>query len=229
MIPVATGTTSGVRRFLATVKRWARRLLVLGLATAAALGAGLVWFAETIPRGEAPDPATVQEQTEAIVVLTGGSERLVTGLGLLAAGTGRQLFISGVYRALDLRGLLDHHAGPAARNLAKNLDCCVTLGHAAQSTAGNAAETAAWMRSRGFTSLRLVTANYHMRRSLMEFRMALPEARIIPHPVAPNQVRLAEWWWRPGTARLIITEYVKLLIVLARFALVQIAGLWPDP
>ena len=84
---------------------------------------------------------------------------------------------------------------------------------------GNAAETAAWMRSRHYSSLRLVTSNYHMRRSLLEFSIALPEADVVPHPVAPNAVRLADWWRWPGTLALIVNEYNKYLFALARYTL----------
>ena len=49
--------------------------------------AGLVWFASTSPR-EPPPPgsAEAERRTDAIVVLTGGSERLAAGLELLSEG-----------------------------------------------------------------------------------------------------------------------------------------------
>ena len=76
------------------------------------------------------------------------------------------------------------------------LECCIVLGYeATRRSVGNAAETAARMRSRHYSSLRLVTSNYHMRRSLLEFSIALPEADVVPHPVAPNAVR-----WSTGGA-----------------------------
>ena len=93
------------------------------------------------------------------------------------------------------------------------------LGYAADSTIGNAAETAAWMRAEHFTSLRLVTANYHLRRSLLEFSLALPEAEIVPHPVVPSAVRVSEWWLWRRTTGLIVTEYNKYLVALCRAAL----------
>src|ERR1700736_5683632 len=78
--------------------------------------------------------------------------------------------------------------------------CCVVLGHRAVDTLGNAGETAQWMRQQGFHSLRLVTAWYHMRRSLLEFELAMPEIEIVPHPVFPDQVAHEHWWARPGGA-----------------------------
>jgi uncharacterized SAM-binding protein YcdF (DUF218 family) len=173
---------------------------------------GLIWFAGTIP--QQPPAAGSPEAlrvTEAVVVLTGGSERMRTGLELLAAGRASKLFVSGVYHSVDVRELLR-----LSRQTPGQLEGCIVLGYAADSTLGNAAETASWMRAEHFTSLRLVTANYHLRRSLMEFHLAMPEAVIVPHPVVPANVRVGDWWrWRRTTG-LIMTEYTKYLVAVAR-------------
>jgi uncharacterized SAM-binding protein YcdF (DUF218 family) len=75
------------------------------------------------------------------------------------------------------------------------------------------------MEREGFRSLVLVTANYHMRRSLLEFRRALPEARVEPHPVFPEGFRIEAWWRWPGTFALVQGEYHKFLAALVRPAL----------
>jgi uncharacterized SAM-binding protein YcdF (DUF218 family) len=90
------------------------------------------------------------------------------------------------------------------------------LGHAAESTLGNAEETQTWMSIENYHSLRLVTANYHMPRSLLIFHSSMPDAFIIPHPIAPESVKLQAWWRRPGTASLLVTEYNKYLIAVLR-------------
>jgi uncharacterized SAM-binding protein YcdF (DUF218 family) len=72
------------------------------------------------------------------------------------------------------------------------------------------------MREQGLGSLRLVTAAYHMPRSLLEFRRAMPEIEIVPHPVFPKHVKQRNWWRWPGSASLIISEYNKYLVALAR-------------
>jgi uncharacterized SAM-binding protein YcdF (DUF218 family) len=187
------------------LRRWARLAVALILAPAIAWGAGLVWFAQTIPSA-AEQP---EARTDAIVVLTGGSLRLKTGLTLLAEGRAGKLFVSGVYRGVDVAELLR-----VARQAPADLECCVALGYAADNTAGNALETRAWMESEGFVSLRLVTASYHMRRSLLEFRRALPRAQILAHPVQPDSFKQEEWWLWPGTAHLIVQEYHKYLLAL---------------
>ena len=167
--------------------------------------AGLLWFATP------PAADTRAAATDAIVVLTGGSLRLQSGIDLLRAGKGRKLFVSGVNQQVALDDLLgvSGHAPDWAL-------CCIVLGHEADDTFGNAQETAQWIRSQGFHSLRLVTAWYHMPRSLLEFDRAMPDIDIVAHPVFPDQVKQERWWaWR-GTAVLLVNEYVKYLGALAR-------------
>jgi uncharacterized SAM-binding protein YcdF (DUF218 family) len=206
----ATGPTGPTRRGLPR--------LVLGLLGGVALLwlAGFVWFAHTMP-SEVADPSS---PTDAIVVLTGGSQRFDAGLDLLAAGKAKKLFVSGVHHGVEIADLLHlAHRTPEAA-LLDELACCIVLGHAADSTMGNALETASWMRREGYRSLRLVTAGYHMRRSLFEFARAMPEMRIIANPVFPEQVK-ADWWAWPGTAALIVGEYDKYLAARLRAVLDQ--------
>lgn len=182
-------------------------LSVFLLLLAGAWLAGLVVFAEAIPDRPADDGST----TDAIVVLTGGSGRIEVGLEQLAEGRAKKLFVSGVPRGVLLAEL------PGLANAApERIACCVVLGHEADNTTGNARETAAWMMAEGFRSLRLVTSNYHMPRSLLEFRRAMPGVEIVPHPVIPERVRQNDWWRWPGTTMLIVTEYSKYLLALAR-------------
>lgn len=183
--------------------RLSRLAIAAAIAAALAWGAGFVWFTESIPRAVKKP----HEVTDAIVVLTGGAGRLVAGLELLAEGRAAKLFVSGVYRGVDVAEILR-----VFRQAPEDLECCVELGHGAADTRGNAHETARWMTREGLSSLRLVTASYHMPRSLAEFRRAMPGVRLIAHPVFPAHVRVELWWRWPGTAALLAGEYSKFLI-----------------
>ena len=184
------------------------RLLAVALVLVGAWLSGLVAFAGSIPR-KVEDTVS---KTDAIVVLTGGSLRLSEGLQLLLfRGQGKKLFVSGVYRGLEVEELLG-----LSRQAPRRIACCVILGHSAGNTQSNASETAEWMAKEGFTSLRLVTAAYHMPRSLIEFRAAMPDVKIIANPVFPPNVKRDAWWRYPGTALLIVEEYTKYLIAWLR-------------
>jgi len=180
-------------------------------ALVAAWLAGLILFVARIQTFDEPPIDAAMPPVEAIVVLTGGSDRLTTGLDLLKADKGRKLLVSGVYPGLRLDTIL------ARQSVEQRLrDCCIALGHSAADTVGNAEETHQWMRTENFHSLRLVTAHYHMPRSLLIFRAFMPDAQIIPHPVAPETVRLDAWWQNGGTAMLLAREYHKYLLAALR-------------
>ncbi len=184
--------------------RRSSRLVALFAVLLGAFLAGFVAFALGLPMAAAPE----ERRTDAIVVLTGGSERLKVGFELLAEGSAEKLFVSGVYRGVEVSELLRLSQGAP-----EELACCIALGYDAEDTHGNAQEAAEWMAREGFGSLRLVTAAYHMPRSLMEFRRALPEAEIVAHPVFPEGFR-EQWWASPQSALLLLTEYVKFLAAL---------------
>ncbi len=187
-------------------RRLAKWTAVVVLAIIAGWTWALVWFAENIPR----QVANLSSPTDAVVVLTGGSDRLRAGFELLAQKRARKLFVSGVYHGVDVAELLR-----MSRQAPKELECCVTLGYTADDTEGNAHETAQWMAKENFRSLRLVTANYHMQRSLLEFRRAMPAITVIPHPVFPKNFKGEGWWLWPGTTSLILREHFKYVVALA--------------
>ncbi|MDH3229972.1 MAG: YdcF family protein [Alphaproteobacteria bacterium] len=182
-------------------------LLALVAAGLGVWGWGLTRFVDGIPRVVADE----QRKTDAIIVLTGGTLRLETGFELLSHGTAEMLLVSGVGKSVPIEEVL-RITGMTREDMA----CCITLGYMAEDTGSNASESAAWVRRNRISSVRLVTAGYHMPRSLLEFRAALPDVEIVPHPVFPEHVMIDDWWRRPGTASLVIGEYNKYLVAALR-------------
>jgi uncharacterized SAM-binding protein YcdF (DUF218 family) len=185
-------------------RRWGllRFLLLAPLLAALLLGAGFLWFLDA---ASAP-PADPARPTDGIAVLTGGGERVQTGLRLLAEGKARLLLVSGAHPDVTL-GDLARAAGLGPGDLAGR----VSLGRAARTTRGNAAEIAAWARAEQLSSIRVVTAGYHMPRALLELRRALPEAELLAFPVVPAPLRDAAAAGRARTWSLLAGEYLKLL------------------
>jgi len=170
--------------------------------------AGFLVFVENLPQPHAPKPA------QGIVALTGGDERLIAAVGLLESGEGARLLISGVHPSTT-KPALKHlvHGGP-------RFDCCADLGYAAADTRGNAKEAAAWARAHRFKSLIVVTASYHMPRSLSEFASVMPGVRLEPYPVEPQDIDLHGWWHNPRALRVLQGEYAKYIAVSVRNAVV---------
>ena len=194
---------------------WGSRLAHVGLSLFTLWLIGILGFIAVIPGTTARQDASTK--TDAIIVLTGGGDRLAEGFRLLDRGLAKRLLVSGVASGVTLPQLIDRLGDqrdtvPSAAELA----CCVTLGYEAESTVGNANESAEWLRSNSANSVRLVTANYHMLRSLLEFRRKVPGLTLVPHPVFPSEVRDPYWFVKPRTLLLIINEYHKYLVALGR-------------
>jgi uncharacterized SAM-binding protein YcdF (DUF218 family) len=145
-------------------------------------------------------------------VLTGGSSRLQSEIDLMREGKWRALFVSGASQQVGVDEML-HETG---KETPQWLACCIPVGHEARNTMGNATETAQWKQRQGYHSLRLVTSWYHMPRSFLKFKRAMPDVAIVPHPVFSKRVGDERWWARRGPAALLISEYVKYLATLLR-------------
>lgn len=185
---------------------WLRTIVFVSLLALGGWTAGLIAFSAKVPsRG-----SSSTETTDAIVVLTGGSGRLRAGLDLLLAGQAEQMFISGVYRGVDVTQLL-----AILKQRPDEVENRISIGNAVD-TIENALETRIWMQKQGYGSLRLVTAAYHMPRSLLEFESAMPDIRIEPHPVFPEHVKQEYWWAWPGTMALMVSEYNKYVVAWLR-------------
>ncbi len=176
---------------------------------------GLLAFTARIERST---PAPEPPEAEAIVALTGNANlRITSAVRLLEEGKGRRLLVSGVnpdVTRAELRGV--------SRATQRLYDCCVQLGFDAADTKGNAAETAAWVREEGFTSLIVVTADYHMPRAILEMKGALPGVTLIPYPVATPELDAKSWWRTDLGARRMLVEYMKYLAVFAREAFLSL-------
>lgn len=162
---------------------------------AAGYAASLAVFAVTLPAATDTPPART---ADAIVALTGGTDRVDTALRLLAEDAAPILLVSGAHPGTDLsRTLRRVNADPS-------LGGRVVLGSRARSTRGNALEAASFARDRNARSLIVVTSVYHMPRALLEFGNLLPDADLLPYPVAP-----------PGgtPVGLLLSEHAKWLAV----------------
>jgi uncharacterized SAM-binding protein YcdF (DUF218 family) len=202
----------------AVIKAFGRALLRLTFVILAVLLPIAIGFAQFT--ANLPEPTADQSRTDAIVVLTGGGDRISTGLALLEAGKAQRLFVSGVHPGVDVAELLkvdrtDQGSALPAPAVVSRID----LGDTAGDTFGNAVETVDWMRANHFRSMRLVTADYHIRRALIEFRMAAPDLVIIPNPVRPPRVDTQHWWHDGSAFGVLLNEYGKYLIAKWRYAL----------
>jgi len=201
-----------VMQFILFVWFLIRFAVAAAIATAFTAFAVLLWFGFTMP-GEPDEP---EAKVDTVVVLTGGERRLEQGYALLQSGLARRMFVTGAGEKTTKPDLLKRLDNPPAELAAR-----IELGYRAANTRGNASETAAWFNSQNLKSMRLVTSNYHMRRSLLHFGRAMPDARILGHPVVPKGLGANEWWTHRDGVEEVALELAKFL---AAFFYLPIGG-----
>lgn len=152
------------------------------------------WFAIALPQ-----PAG-EERTDGIVVLTGSAGRIERGVELLGQQRAGRMLISGV--ALDTGKASIRRLYDIPRPLMR---CCIDLGHDSVDTRSNARETMVWIKRYRYRSIRLITADWHMRRAEYELKRQLPAGvRIVPDAVRTQP-----------SLRILVYEYHKYLLRLA--------------
>ncbi|MCX8502265.1 MAG: YdcF family protein [Alphaproteobacteria bacterium] len=168
------------------------------------LAGWVIWFSLLMAfLGEIPRQSQRHlPKADAIIVLTGSLGRIDHGIELFKQGVAERVFISGLPRDADTEQLLVNLPKPQQK-------CCVGLGFAASDTRGNAVESAAFVREQGIRTVVLVTADFHMPRSLIEFRRLMPQTVIIPEPVITKNPSNGQWWRQRQSLFLILREFHK--------------------
>lgn len=139
-----------------------------------------VLFAFTLGR-----PAAAEVRTDAIVVLTGGPGRIEHGFKLLSAGRAKRMLIAGADPTVTKSDIVRRLGGQR-----RMVDCCVDLGSESVDTRSNSEEAQRWLAPRGYKSVRVVTNDYHMRRTRFEFSRTLGDKLDIIYDAVPTEARL---------------------------------------
>lgn len=147
-----------------------------------------------------------EKEADAVVVLTGGKNRISHAFSLLNKGMGKKMFISGVPEDVSIESILKQNRVSFGKNK------LVELGKASHTTLENAEETTEWMNNNFVKSIYLVTSNYHTPRSEEEFAHLNPRIEIFVSPVYSDNVA-KKWWLSWGTFKLFFAEYHKFLYV----------------
>ena len=178
-----------------------RRLVLFAIVFAMVIG--FADFHRWVSRVGALHPAS-ENQADAIVALTGGSgHRIEAALNLLEAGAGHRLLVSGVHESVDVDTLIRSAGGSQAL-----YDCCIDIGRQARSTEGNALETSEWVTRNDYTSLIIVTSDYHMPRTLIWFVEEFEDIELIPYPIQSN-LQPRRWWSSWRNFRGLVLEWSK--------------------
>lgn len=152
-------------------------------------------------------PVDMVTKTDAVVVLTGGRNRIAEAVKLYNQGLAETLIISGVGPKVNLKQIEQKNKTSVDR-----LPQHVIIGNEATNTIENAIEVNEAIRRNNLRSIRLVTSNYHMPRSEAEILAQNHDLIIIRHPVYSQNVS-RKWWKRWNSFYLIASEFHKFIYV----------------
>lgn len=161
---------------------------------------GYMWYVQKLSQNQ----IDLEQKTDAIVVLTGGTNRLSVAGDLLKTKVAEKLYVSGVDEKVTRTELI------VLLGVDQELaDCCIESGKRAADTVGNAIETLEWVIKNDIQSIRVVTSLEHMPRAMLEFNRFMPGIEFIEHPVGA---------WRPENINYfnLSQEYSKYIISLLR-------------
>ena len=151
---------------------------------------GFIWFAIALPQ------PVDGGKTDGVIVVTGGSGRIHRGIEALQKGWSGRMLVAGVDREVRPQEFQAGYKVPAAL-----MNCCITLGFESVDTRSNAQEAASWIATNKVKSVRLVTTDWHMRRTAFELGRMLPDNVTIIEDAVPS---------KPSFKTLFL-EYHKLL------------------
>ncbi len=141
-----------------------------------------------------------------IVVLTGNAGRLAVGLDLMDNNINSRMLITGVAKGVKYSDIIKNRDSKKDR---------IDLGYNAQSTLGNALETALWI------NIILITDNWHMPRTLLLFKASMPNREIVPYAVKTVNFEFKEYLQFYNRTFFIYEEHMKYII-----SHVQVLYLW---
>ncbi len=144
-------------------------------------------------------PAPVPPRSDAILVLTGGENRIAAGFRAWRERKAGELYILGAGAGAKLDRILPGHPPLSAEDLRH-----IHIEGWSENTLENAYSANSVVRERRFTRIVLVTGDYHMPRAFLALRTVLPrEVSIAAIPVRSDW---KDWNALPRTLRLFFVE-----------------------
>lgn len=136
------------------------------------------------------------------IVLTGGRNRVQEGISLIDSNSTDFLFISGVNNEVDKKSVLSADFGNHKND--------VELGYEATSTKENVEESSKWIKDNYISEVRIITSDYHLFRSKLEFEHYLPNIEKEFHSVSSIN---DEFLSSASNWKLLAGEFNKLVYV----------------
>ncbi len=137
------------------------------------------------------DPGPPARPADAIFVLTGGEGRIQEGVRAWSNGAARELYILGAGRRVPIARILPEVSRISAEALSR-----VHVEGWSENTLENAFSAKSAVGEGKYSSVILVTSDYHVPRAVLAFRKVLPpEVSLSAIRVRPERGAGASWRW----------------------------------
>lgn len=137
------------------------------------------------------DPGPPARPADAIFVLTGGEGRIQEGVRAWTGGAARELYILGAGRGVPIARILPEVSRISAEALSR-----VHVEGWSENTLENAFSAKSAVGEGKYSSVILVTSDYHVPRAVLAFRKVLPpEVSLSAIRVRPERGAGASWRW----------------------------------
>ena len=156
-----------------------------------------------------------------IVILTGGTNRIKDGLNIIenfgkSNKNNYKILVSGTGMGFT-KNSLKKKLGPNFNP--QLIQCCIDLDSVSKNTFTNARETFKWANKYNIKEFILITSNYHMPRSILEFKNVMPNLKIFTYAITPEKHDIKNWLSSYQTFGLVLTEYCKYIVASLRIKL----------
>ena len=176
-----------------------RTIIVFLLIIASICVLNIYFFLQEIKKVEF-NTATNINKIDGIVVLTGDQYRIAKGIELLKNYPDKKLLISGVNKNINAIDIMEKF--PNNKNF---FECCIDIGKDAKNTFENIIETFKWMKSNEFTSIIIVTSDYHVPRVKLEINRFIDNQEIFYEVVKNDETDSIQ------RLKKITLEYIKYI------------------
>lgn len=147
------------------------------------------------------------ENLDAVIVLTGGQNRIKDGINLQKKYKIKKLFISGVNNKTSLEEIFE------AQDLDKNdLKENIEIGKMAKSTIGNRKEVEKWAKINSIKKVALVTSDYHVPRSYLLFKSSKIIESVEVYPSFGSKFTAENIFKDRSSTKIVFVEFFKYLV-----------------
>ena len=176
-----------------------RTIIVFLLIIASICVLNIYFFLQEVKKVEFNTAININK-IDGIVVLTGDQYRIAKGIELLKNYPGKKLLISGVNKNINVVDIMKKF--PNNKNF---FECCIDIGKDAKNTFENIIETFKWMKSNEFTSIIIVTSDYHVPRVKLEINRFIDNQEIFYEVVKNDETDSIQ------RLKKITLEYIKYI------------------